>query len=594
MINVFASGAETTDKVEFQATGPNTFNESLNPKTGSRNFNLDYNLTDDVINAQLAWNALPAYFNWAFQGHFELNGTPLADLTLLIDSSGDEDAAGFAFDVKLEVTTDRKLKLTSDGSATGTTVLNVDQYYQIEIRADKTCDGIIHLRIDEVDEVNVTALNPTSSKTTFGIGEQNKNDVPTAKSVTIDCDDLVLWTSTSSGINELAPWLNTQSCDYRTVDGNGTHADFTGSDGNKINNFQQVDDFQPHDANTTFNDSNAVLDVLEKDSYAVENKVISDAISGFTTYLIVRSAYDTDTEFDPGGEYTIIVRDNGVDFETDFPLPITTGFASKLVGFGERPNGGGDLTDPIIDALEIGLTAKSIPHTDLASYYAGVNSGSPDNASLEPTSDSASETGQFVDTTTLGGPFGAWEIVDNDISDDPSVDTDGDGPTDAIFSSTVGHKQGFKFPSLTIGARVITGVTIRGFTFNFSPGTGGSIEFYYKNSGGTFFNSSTKSVAGAIEVRHTFSTNPDTGNGWTIGEITSGEFGIEIISVTAGKNIQFGAYNVCLNLRSQIRITSALIVTAHGDALTLFTCGVKRKVNSGILGFSKVGGRLVG
>lgn len=593
MKHVMASGAETTDKVEFQASGPNTFNQSLNPKQGSRNFNLDYNLTDDVINCQLAWNNLPAYFNWSYQGHFHLNGTPLVDLTLLIDESGDEDGATFTFDVKLELTTARTLRLTSDGSATGSTVLNVSQYYQIEIRADKTCDGRIYLRIDEVDEVDVVALNPLSTRDSFGTGEQNKQDAIDSKSVTIDCDDLVFWSSTSSGLDELPPWLNTQTCDYRNVDGNGQHNDFVGQDSNSVDNYLNVDEHTPHDADTTFNDSDAVFDVLEKDSYAVQNRVISDTIPGFTTYLIVRSAYDTDNEFDPGGEYAIIVRDDGVDIETNFPQTLPKTFGTQAIGYGERPNGGTPVTDPIIDALEIGLTAKSIPHTDLASYYAGPNSGSPDNASLEPDG-VGGEDGDFEDTTTIGGPYAANLIIDNDISDDFSIDHDGDGSTDALFSSTVGHQQSFTVPADTVEERVITGVTMRIFTFNFSPGTGGTIKLYYKNSGGTFFKTATFAVAGAAHYKKTFSTNPDTGNGWAMGEITSGQWGLEIITVDSGKNIQFGAYNVCVNYRSQIRITSAFIVTAHGDALTEFICGVKKKVNSGILGFSKVGGRLVG
>lgn len=594
MKHLMCAGAETTDKVYFQASGPNTFNQSLNPKTGARNFNLDYNLTDDVINAQLAWNNLPAYYNWAYQGHFYLNGTPLIDITLLIDQTGDEDGGTFDFDVKLEVTTARTLKLTSDGSATGSTVLNTGQYYQIEIRADKTCDGKIYLRIDEVDEVNVTALNPTSTRNSFGTGEQNKQDAISSKGVTVDCDDLVFWFSTSSGVNELAPWLNTQSCDLRGVDGNGTHADFTGSDGNKVNNFQQVDDNSPHNGNTDYNDGGAIYNITEKDSYAVQDKVIADAISGFTTYLVSRSAYDTDSEFDPGGTYTIIVRDNGVDVETAFPQTVATGFASQAIGYAERPNGGGAVTDPIIDALEIGLTAQSSAHTALASYYAGPNTGSPNNASLEPTGVSGSENGQFADNTTLGGPYSAHLIIDNDISDDPGQDHDGDGTIDNIFSSTVGHIQGFTVPADTVEERVITGVTIRIGTHNFSPGTNGSIKLYYKASGGTFYKSGDISVAGAGYREHTFSTNPDTGNGWTMGDITGGEWGIEITAVTGGKNIQIGSFNVCVNYRSQIRITSAFIVTAHGDAITEFICGVKKKVNSGILGFGKIGGRLVG
>ena len=280
---VFCTGAETTDKIEFQASGPNVSNSSGNPKTGSRNFFLDYNLIADVISCQLAWNNLPAYLGWAFQGHFFLNGTPLADLTLLIDSTGDEDDFFFNFDVKLEITTARTLKLTSATTATGSTILNVSQYYRIEIRADKRCDGKIYLRIDGVDELNVIARNPTSTRNSFGIGEQNKLSPPIAKSVTIDCDDLVLWISTSSGINEIPPWLNTQSCNYRNVDANGTHADFTGSDGNQIDNYLQVDEHTPHDVDATFNESGSVAAVTTKDSYGVTDQVIADDIAGFTT-----------------------------------------------------------------------------------------------------------------------------------------------------------------------------------------------------------------------------------------------------------------------------------------------------------------------
>ena len=573
--SIIATGAETTDKIEFQTSGPNASNSNLNPKTGSRNFELDYNLVADVISCQLAWTSLPAYFNWALQGHFKLAGTPLADVTLCIDTTGDEDDVLFTSDVKLELTTARTLKLTSLSSATGSTVLTVGQYYQIEIRADRTCNERIYLRINEVDEVDVGAKNPTLSKTSFGIGEKNKSTPQTDPQVVVYVDDIVFWSSTSSGVDELPPWLNTQSCDYRNVDGNGTHADFLGSDGNKIDNYLQVDEHSPHDVDATYNESGGVADALEKDSYAAQDRVIADTINGFTVYLINRASYTTDSEIGTGGTFKLIVRDNGVDFETDFPFSVLTTYSSQRVGYVDRPNGGADLTDPIMDALEIGLSSLFDLHTDLALYFAPALSGLPDNASLEPTVDSAVEDGLWSDTTTLGGPWDAWEIIDNDISDSYIKDQDGDGDFDYLFTSIAGDKQGFKVPADTVGARIITGVTIRGYTAGSPATVGGTVRLYFKDSVGVFhFSPAIDVSSGSIEIKHTFSINPEASDTWAMGEITGGEWGIEATTIDSGKEARLYAFNVCVNYRSKMRITSAFIVTAHGDAIEEFTCPV--------------------
>jgi hypothetical protein len=130
--------------------------------------------------------------------------------------------------------------------------------------------------------------------------------------------------------------------------GNGASSDLTGSDGNSVNNYEQVDEATPDDA-TTYNGGSTVDD---HDGYAMEDWTDNgETIRGVQIEAVVAKS-------DAGAASARIgVRSNGTDYwGSDEALSTTWGWIVEV--YGDDPNGGASWTDARIDGMELNFAVR--------------------------------------------------------------------------------------------------------------------------------------------------------------------------------------------------------------------------------------------
>lgn len=125
---------------------------------------------------------------------------------------------------RLFLQTDGKLRFVNedeDATITSTNSLSDNTWHAVELRAFMAADGTrtLRMRVDGTDEQSDSetgALNATSNYTTLRFGPN------TAVTLTVDYDDVVIWTSTSA--SEEASWPTNCDSDLR-VQGHVPNAD---------------------------------------------------------------------------------------------------------------------------------------------------------------------------------------------------------------------------------------------------------------------------------------------------------------------------------------------------------------------------------
>lgn len=537
---VLSSGAETNEKTEFRNYGAITFS-TTNPKTGTYVHVLNY-VTDGNgdRNAHLQWTVLPSYRNWSAHLQLRLEGTPSDDVVIMNDGPTDT-ATG---DVIVRVDTARKIKVTtSSGSTTGTTVLNTAQYYQIEVRADKTGNARVYVRIDEVDELD-RAVGSTA-RTEFTFGELNKDNPPSA-AVTFRMDDMHLLVTTAG---ENPPWWNTTTPHYRTYDAGGNYNDFTGSP-EATNKYLNIDDYSTSDADTTYNQGGA-KDTVKTQTHNPVDATPTGTLKGFNIYGR-HKANVFDLNYLVSTNNKFLIRDNGVDYTKDFILN-DANYNTIHDGYRNRPDGT-TLTAVALNAIEAGCQ-NNLTNTVTWSVSPLTLEVSPTNQRFFPTGDSAVDDGSW---TLVGGTAGsAYTTVDDNET------------AEYIHHNATAVKQGFTRSSIGTVNGIILSVAISARMGAVSDTGVNNVRAYYKSGGVYYFTGNSPDIA-AGTARHiigSFDTNPATNVAWVAGDISSGEWGIEIVTLNATR-IEVYTYEIHLAIRSFLRETSYWMVTAHGDAYT--------------------------
>lgn len=135
----------------------------------------------------------------------------------------------------------------------------------------------------------------------------------------------------------------------RLPDGNGNYSQFTGSDGNQVNNFELVDEAPPNDADYVFAATAGL-----RDSYSVQ-----DLPAATISVLGVRAVARTAKSGAGSAGMTVFVREGATD--TDGPsVPLSTSFAWQGDTIRELcPSTSAAWTVSDVNGMEIGVKSES-------------------------------------------------------------------------------------------------------------------------------------------------------------------------------------------------------------------------------------------
>ena len=230
--------------------------------------------------------------------------------------------------------------------ATGTTPLNPDQYYVIEIHV-KIADagGTIDVKVDGIS-------NASFSGDTKPGADTNVDKLYWSGAVSGGIwylDDLAL-NDVSGGVDD--SWCGGGKVILLQPNGNGDANDFDGSDGNQVDNYLLVDEL-PHNSDTDYIES-TTLD--ERDLYALEN---TGLVAGSTDIKRVwgeARAKDTGAS---GQLIAFVVKTGGTEYASaDVALP---GSYSRVIGADwlVNPNTSAAWTPSELDAAQSGPKVRS-------------------------------------------------------------------------------------------------------------------------------------------------------------------------------------------------------------------------------------------
>lgn len=148
-------------------------------------------------------------------------------------------------------TVQTELELNSDGSlsAGGQTsdpgVFTYQAWNYIEFKATiDNAAGAVEVRVNGVQELSVSGID-TQNSGTAQVTQVRLASATTGSSTYMYFDDLVILDTTGTENNDLIGDVKVQAL---YPDGNGANSDFTGSDGNSVDNYQLVDENPPDTA----------------------------------------------------------------------------------------------------------------------------------------------------------------------------------------------------------------------------------------------------------------------------------------------------------------------------------------------------------
>lgn len=159
-------------------------------------------------------------------------------------------------------------------------------------------------------------------------------------------DDLYLDDLTSEGAAAVPPDIRLE---YLIPNGDGNYSQWDGSDGNQVNNWEQVDE-QPHDSDTSYNEAQAAE---EKDSYAMSTHALS---TGWSIKAVIPCAYVRKTDGGVASKIALMLRENAVDWEgiaQDLPTSYGLIWERRTLD-----PGGAAWDQDSLDAVEVGACAE--------------------------------------------------------------------------------------------------------------------------------------------------------------------------------------------------------------------------------------------
>jgi len=161
-------------------------------------------------------------------------------------------------------------------------------------------------------------------------------------------DDIYVDDLAGEGAAAVVPDLRFE---FLTPDGNGNYADWDGSDGNQVDNFEQVDE-QPHDSDTTYNEAQAAD---EQDSYTLTTHAVT---AGWQINAVIPTAVAKKTNAGVGTLLQMFLR-VGSDDDLGDAGEQALGTSYSLVWDRHivAPDAGA-WTQADLDALEVGIEGE--------------------------------------------------------------------------------------------------------------------------------------------------------------------------------------------------------------------------------------------
>lgn len=202
--------------------------------------------------------------------------------------------------------------------------------------------GRVVLKVDGVTHIDFTGdtKNAGTNATIDGLRLAMPNNVSNGFADLVICDS-------SGSINNTYP--GDIAVIRRLPNANGTYSQFTGSDGNSVNNYQLVDEAPSDTSDYTFATTSA-----QKDSYGVE-----DLPAATVSVVGVRAVAKTSKSGAGLAGMTVFVRENATDtFGPDVPL--STSYSWQGDDIRElAPSTAAAWTVSDVNAMEIGVRSET-------------------------------------------------------------------------------------------------------------------------------------------------------------------------------------------------------------------------------------------
>lgn len=213
--------------------------------------------------------------------------------------------------------------------ATGATVLSTGVFYYVELKVTfDNSAGSYELRINGVTELSASGIDTTGSANNFAnrIALLNSANSTTAH----DFDDLYLCDTTGSAPNNT--FLGDVRVEALFPNGNGNSSQFTGSDGDQIDNYLLVDDTTAPDEDSTYVADGTVTD---KDTYAFTDPTPTTG----TIFGVQLTHYSRKTD---AGTRSLrsLARLSGTETDNGADQPLSTSYAFYTDMRETKPGGG--------------------------------------------------------------------------------------------------------------------------------------------------------------------------------------------------------------------------------------------------------------
>ena len=207
--------------------------------------------------------------------------------------------------------------------------------------------GIFELKVDGVSWISFVGdtknagTNTTTDKTLF-------STVASGFTFSDMCvfDDVDA-TATQGQPNNTYP--GDKRCLRLMPNANGTYSDFLGSDGNSVNNYQQVDEVA-----SSMTDYNGSATSAQKDSYAIEDLPLSVSAVVATRVALLAAKSDAGA-----GGISPLIRENSTDtFGTDFALSTSAAYYASPT-YARKPSNNTLWTINDVNGTEIGVRSEA-------------------------------------------------------------------------------------------------------------------------------------------------------------------------------------------------------------------------------------------
>jgi hypothetical protein len=234
---------------------------------------------------------------------------------------------------------------TSTGTlvATGTLNVQTNTWYLIELHIKIDNSGALELKVDGIADASFSGDTQPGADTTI----DNVYIFTVGTGQTIWFDDLALNDTTGGADNS---WCGDGRVIRLTPSASGDASEWTGSDGNQVDNYALVDEAPPNAADYV---EDSTLD--HRDLYALTD-------SGLTSETILRvwaEARAADTVAD-GGEIALVLKTESTEYDGADVALLTT-YTKQVLGTTHtvNPNTSAAWTPAQLDALQAGPKTRS-------------------------------------------------------------------------------------------------------------------------------------------------------------------------------------------------------------------------------------------